>query len=208
MSRICVFGDSISWGAEDLERGGWVDRFKVYFKKTGKSNEVFNLGNPGRETGRILEYIDNECKVRLKSKRKRENIIMIQVGTNDSCFIKNEKLFTSPEKFRENIKKLIKISKKYVDKIIFVGLPPVDESKTNPIYWNPDFFHKNKYIRKYNQIIKSVCKESDVEFIDIFGEWIDSNYKKLLEDGLHPNSKGHEKIFKTVRDFLVKREII
>jgi len=30
----------------------------------------------------------------------------------------------------------------------------------------------------------------------------------LLEDGLHPNSEGHKKIFESVKEFLIKNKII
>jgi len=29
-----------------------------------------------------------------------------------------------------------------------------------------------------------------------------------LEDGLHPNAKGHEKMFQRIRDFLVENKVI
>ena len=32
--------------------------------------------------------------------------------------------------------------------------------------------------------------------------------KEDLEDGLHPNSAGHEKMFQRVKDFLIKNKII
>jgi len=208
MTRICVFGDSIPWGSDDLKKGGWVDRFKIYFKKTGKFNEVFNLGNPGRETVRLLKYIGNECKVRLGLQYKHDNIVIIQIGINDACLIKNKNTFTQPEQFRKNIQKLIDIARKYVDKIVFVGIPPVDESKTNPIYWNADAYYKNKEIKEYNKIIESVCKEKKMYFIDIYNKWIKTDYKRFLDDGLHPNSEGHQKIYSAVIDFLTKNAII
>lgn len=208
MTRICIFGDSVSWGSDDLKKGGWVDRFKIYFKKTGKFNEVFNLGNPGRETTRLLNYIDNECKARLGARYKKDNIIIIQIGINDACLVKNKKPRTSPEQFRQNIQKLIDITEKYVNKVVFIGILPVDESKVNPLYWNVDAYYKNNEIKKYNQIIKSVCKEKKAYFIETYNDWIKIDYKKLLHDGLHPNTEGHQKIYDAVIRFLNKNKII
>jgi len=34
------------------------------------------------------------------------------------------------------------------------------------------------------------------------------DYKGLLEDGLHPNSTGHKKIYEIVKGFLVENRII
>lgn len=208
MTRICVFGDSIPWGADDLEKGGWVDRFKVYFKNTGKFNEVFNLCNPGDESTRLLEYIKNECRVRLELQYKKENIVIIQIGINDACLIKNKKPFTPPTQFKKNIQKLIDITKKFVDKVVLVGITPVDESKTNPIPYNIDAYCKNNKIKEYNDIIKVVCTEKKVYFIDIYDKWVKIDYRNLLADGLHPNAKGHQKIFEIVKDFLLQNKII
>ena len=88
-----------------------------------------------------------------------------------------------------------------------MGLTPVDETKTTPIPWNTDKSYKNENIKKYERIIESVCKDKDIYFIEIFNNWTKSDYKNLLEDGLHPNSIGHQKIFEVVMDFLLKNKI-
>ena len=31
MNNICVFGDSLVWGARDLKIGGWVNRLRLWF---------------------------------------------------------------------------------------------------------------------------------------------------------------------------------
>ncbi len=77
-----------------------------------------------------------------------------------------------------------------------------------PIPWDKDKSYKNENIEKYNGIIKSICKDKNIYFIEIFEKWVVSNYKNLLEDGLHPNSDGHQKIFDIVKDFIIKNKII
>ena len=100
------------------------------------------------------------------------------------------------------------MAKKFSSKIVFVGLFPVDETKTTPIPWNRDKYYKNEYIQKYNQTLKVICKENEVYFIDLFHKFKDLNYKDLLEDGLHPNSEGHKKIFEVIKDFLIENKIV
>jgi len=34
------------------------------------------------------------------------------------------------------------------------------------------------------------------------------DYKKFLEDGVHPNSEGHQLIYSMVKDFLVKNSVL
>ncbi len=207
MTQILVFGDSIVWGAEDLEGGGWADRFKLWFKKTGKFNEVFNLGNPGDNSEWLLERMNIECAARIEEKNRERDIIIIQIGMNDSTAGKNDAM-TTPENFGSNIEKIIRLAQKYSSRAVFVGLTPANEAKTNPVSWNANVHYKNNRLKRYNEIIKSVCAKNKIRFVDICGEFVKTDYKKLLEDGLHPNSEGHEKIFGIVRDFLVKEKII
>ena len=100
------------------------------------------------------------------------------------------------------------LAKKYSSKIVFVGTAMVDESKSTPIYWNKNMYCRNEYLHQYNEIIKKVCKENKIYFVEISETFAKTDYKKLLEDGLHPNSKGHEIIFNIVKNFLLKEKII
>lgn len=168
---------------------------------------VYNLGISGDNTDGLLERFDFETKQRLDE--DEENIIIFAIGINDSQFVQSQKGFRiNPEKFRNNIKNIISLAEKYSSIICFVGLTPVDEAKTSPIPWNVDKFYKNEFIKKYDKIIKSICAKNKIRFIDIYGKFAKADYKKLLEDGLHPNSKGHKMIFEIVKDFLVKEKII
>ena len=115
---------------------------------------------------------------------------------------------TKPEKFEKNITNMIGLARKFSSRNIFLGLMPVDEKKTTPIPWRKDISYKNEYIEKYNEIIKNVCRENKIGFIDIFDKFLKNNYKKLLDDGLHPNSKGHEKIFGIVKNFIYDKKIL
>lgn len=211
MAQILVFGDSITYGAWDRE-GGWVSRLRKFLdgKRLADSDSyflVYNLGISGDNTDGLLERFEFEAKQRLDE--ENGNIIAFAIGINDSQFVQSKKSFrVIPEKFKENIQKIIRLAQRYSTKIVFVGLTPVDEAKTSPLPWNADRFYKNEYIQKYGGIVKDVCKENKICFIEISGKFMKSDYTKLLEDGLHPNSEGHKIIFEIVKDFLVKEKII
>lgn len=142
---ICIFGDSIAWGASDYEKGGWVERLRVYFGE--KYNiDIYNLGVSGDATEDLLVRVENELKVR------EPNIIVFAIGVNDTQFVHSANSNRISEgDFRNNVGKLYVIAKKFTPEIIFVGLTPVDESKTEPIPWNTDKTYtneKNKEIRQ------------------------------------------------------------
>jgi len=205
MSTICAFGDSITWGALDTEKGGWVERLKAYLLES--DNDVYNLGVSGDKTPHILERFEIETKARVE---EGEDVILVfAIGINDSYFIQSKNDFmTPPDNFKRNIQEIIERAQKISSKIIFIGLTPVDESKTRPIPWDTDKFFKNENIEKYNEITRAACEEKKVHFVEIFNNWIKSDYQDMLEDGLHPNSKGHQKIFETVKDYLIQNKLI
>ncbi|HLC55730.1 MAG TPA: SGNH/GDSL hydrolase family protein [Candidatus Nanoarchaeia archaeon] len=214
MTQILVFGDSISYGAWDIE-GGWVQRLRRYLDKiTIKSDNkyyiIYNLGVSGDTTKNLLERFEFETKQRLNDKDKNEEVIFIfAIGGNDCFYINAKKNFlVKKEEFIKNIKKLIKLSKSMSSKIVFVGLNPTDEIRSAKLPWHKGISYKNENIKEYNSRINNICKENKVNFIDIYDKLIKVNYKSLMEDGSHPNTKGHKLMFEIIKDYLVKNKIL
>ena len=208
MANILVFGDSIGQGYYDKE-GGWVDRLKRHFleqeivHKWEQSVNVFNLSISGDSIKEILSRLENEINPR--SWKEHKTITIFAVGVNDSeIILKNKKHLLSIRSFTQNLNKLIKLSKKFSDKIIFIGLTPVDESKVNPIPWNIEKAYINKEIKIYDKIIQDICRNNNLPYIYLFNKLT----KKNLFDGAHPNTKGHEIIFETVKNFLEEKKYI
>lgn len=203
MTRILIFGDSIAHGHCDPE-GGWAIRLKNYCEKETLHSKTFNysvyeLGISAETTKTLLNRLEFEIHQRLKE--NNDVIFVFEIGLNDTFLV-------DKQEFENNLLKIIKIAEKYSSKIIFLGLTPVDESKTKPVYWNNKAFYFNKKIIQYNNIVKKLCKNKKIFFIEIYDIFNNKNYKSLLEDGLHPNTNGHELIFITVNNFLIKSKII
>ncbi len=146
MVRILIFGDSIAYGACDKE-GGWVQRLRKFFDENYEDYLIYNLSISGDTTEELIKRFEFEAKQRLKE--KDETIIIFAIGINDSQFVHSKnKNRIALEKFKENLRKLIQLAKKFSSKIIFVGLTPVDETKTTPIIWDINKLYKNEYIQK------------------------------------------------------------
>lgn len=215
MTQIYVFGDSVGYGAWDKE-GGWVARLRKFLDKismSGKGNLYYMLYNEsisGNNTWDLLERFEFEIKQRLRE-RDRDDIIIFAIGGNDSRYLnKKENLQTTSEQFRENIEKLIKLARKITLKIVFVGITPLDESRTTPISWSPTKYYLMELVVRNNKILREVCKKNKILFIDVFERFLKTNYKKnlLYKDGLHPSTEGHKLIFDVVKDLLIKNKII
>lgn len=188
--NILIFGDSITWGAYDPEQGGWATRLRNYFEAKDNDIDVYNLGISGDTTADLLERIEIEAKSR------EPNLIVFAIGINDAQFIHSTNdLRVSPDEFQQNLAKLFSIGKKFTDKVVFVGLTRVDESKTTPIPWNTDKSYTNENIERVDNAIKKFCEDNKLKFIPM--ESVVGNDD--LIDGLHPNTEGHVKIFERMK---------
>lgn len=196
---INIFGDSITWGAFDSE-GGWADRLKRdLMKNTDDYSEVYNLGISGDNTDELLKRFKFENEVR------EPDMIIIAIGINDAYYINSKDNSNVPiGRFESNLMEIINQSKEFTDEIIFIGLTKVDESKVSPIPWSPTKYYNNNNVEIYNAKIKELCEKNKLLFI----EMLDLLKNEDLEDGLHPNSAGHEKMFLQIKDFLVEKKVI
>lgn len=189
--NICVFGDSITYGAYDPINGGWVNLLRNYFEKKFEGEvETYNLGISGDTTEGLLKRMENELIPR------EPEIIVVSIGINDTQYIysQNDYLVTF-DQFQKNIKDIWEIAKKFTSKIIFLGLTAVDERKTTPISWNTDKAYKNERVEIFNKFIRDFCHKNHLPFIEVNNLLSEQD----LDDGLHPNTKGHQKIFEKVR---------
>jgi len=195
--RICVFGDSLVSSEYYQKYDNWVTILLKYVSKLNKNNLVYNQGISGETTTGLLKRIDIELKAR------NPNIIIIHIGSNDANLTKG-KIQTPEKEFISNYKNIILLSKKYTKNIIITGLTPCDESKTRPTIWSKNEFVLNENIKRYNDIIKIICKKENILFLDLFDDFKNQkNYILLLvkEDGIHLNKKGNEFFAKKVIDF-------
>lgn len=211
MTRILVFGASTTYGCWD-KQGGWVVRLRKYLEEQAGDGrpeyQVYNLGISGATSADILRRIDFETKQRL-GRWKKDIITLISAGSNDSEYLRDQKRSQIVlSESMKNIKKCLEIAKKYSHHVLFVGLTPMDEDKTDPIAWNSNESFFNKDLERYTQAIKDLCRQENVYYIDLWSSFIKTDYQKLFTDGVHPNSDGHQNIFEAVKDFLIKSKII
>lgn len=197
--RVLVFGASTAQGFWD-SRGGWVDRLKDYYDElqmrdfTTEQPQVMNLGVSGDSSQDVLERIGPEAGAR---KNEKGIAIIVQVGSNNAAVV-NGRTRSTTEKYQEQLAKIIDESKKLTDKFLLVGLPAVDEAKTNPIAW-VDWYFKNDNIERFEAAAKSAAERAGVTFVPIFEHF---EQGMIAQDGLHPNDAGHQLIFELVQPHL------
>ncbi len=189
--RILVFGASITYGAWDTE-GGWVDRLKrkLHLETVDsggiKRIQLLNLGVGGDTATKILERLEREIEVRQSS--SWPFAFVISLGTNDSRITEGKEEMTTGQ-FESEINRIITITKKFSDKILFLGPPPLGKSKV--LFKNYEY--SDERIKTYEARMKNVVDSSGFRFLSIRPMLEKSDISNLFVwDNLHLNDKGHK----------------
>lgn len=178
MSHYIIFGDSIGCGEGDPQ-GGWA-------KLLGEKYSVKNLSIDGATTNDYLKNFPADID--------KNSTLIIALGVNDSAWV-------PLEKYKNNLLQLIKLGKKYTDKIILISPAPIDQVKADPVPWAPEISYKTDLVQQYSEVMKAVAARKKVKFINLFNN-LRSDYIHCLDDGVHPNHAGHQMIFEIINQYL------
>lgn len=173
-----VFGDSIAYGLGDGRYGGFVNRLKKRMDKRKYGNFVYNLGIPGQTSKDIFQRVEEEITSRYNG---YDNLILIfSVGIKDAIALNAEREYIN--NFNDTIDGIIHIAKKYTPNVYFLGILPVDyDIRTE---------YNSESVFEIDGNIRRICNDNRVNYLKM-KEVIEL---KDLTDGLHPNTKGHQKI--------------
>jgi acyl-CoA thioesterase-1 len=211
MPKIFIFGDSLPYGKWDTEVCGWASRLRRFLDEKVMAGsgyyETFNFGVPGDFSRGLLERFESDMRPRFRD--GDDIVIIFQIGINDTQFqSQSGKLRTEQKEFRENIERLIGIAQKYTSKVAVIGMAPINEEQALEVPWYRDDYYRNKWINEYNEILRAVAKEKGAHFLELLEKLNDKRYFDNLVDGIHPNAKGHEWLFRIVRDFLIEKRFL
>lgn len=205
--RILVFGDSISGGAFDDESGGWVGRLaSSEYKKftSGDWCTVIDASVSGDTSTDMLNRIESEVRARMWPNEK--HVVVLAVGLNDTYFHKGI-IKTELETFSQNISKCIDIANALVNRVLILGLTPIDDLQTQPIYWDSDLVWKKDTTQEYEDVLKQISDDKSTTYISLGGLFGDTP-EIFLPDGLHPNAEGHRLIFERVKSVLEEEGVL
>ncbi len=196
MKYIYLFGDSITFGMGGSIQGGWVTRLDTILANKAKA---VNFGIPGDTSKDLVEKFKNQIF------EVNPDVIVFAIGVNDSQYLTHEgNTLVSLEDFKKNIKELLQMAKKITNKIVFVGLTNVDETKVSPVPNNSLIHFYNKNIKLFDSEIKKVSIKNNVHFVSLLKLLSNSD----LIDGLHPNDIGYKKIAQKIGSFIAQKNII
>lgn len=173
---VCVSGDSIAAGLGDAA-GGWASRLMDYLMGKYPGSSVGNYSLSGATMGVVKDNYDSSCG------SQSADISILAAGINDSSHS------VPLEVFNKNLTALYEKAKAASPKVILVGLTDVDEERLNGLNY------RNESIAAYDDVIMAFAQERGVEYVQMRG-LLDRT--DLSDDGVHPNEKGHEKMFQKI----------
>lgn len=187
--EIGIWGDSIIYGAGDTMALGWVGRLRKLLEKD-EDISVYNFGVCGDTTNDLAK------RFLVEADSIKPNVVIFAIGINDSKYPVGETASNVPlESYKQNMRELVKLARKYTDKIHIVGATKVDETSMR----ESGTRFVNDTIQSYNNFLKEFSESEGLLYVDVF-DVLDIHTD--LDDGLHPNAQGYEKLFNTIQEFV------
>jgi len=212
MPHLYIFGDSITWGAWDLQGGGWVQRLRSTIDHYQLANEhfwmpLYNLGISGDTSVGVAGRLPTEIATRFNS--TDGCVVIIAIGINDSSVrLSKDAHSVTPEEYRTNLQKIVRAARMYTEKIFLVGLTPVQASRLSPAPWGEPVTYPLSRAREFNAVLGTVAKAEGAGLIEIWEDWMQRDLSDLFTDGLHPNENGHTLLFHSVLNRLIAAGVL
>ncbi len=199
--KILCFGDSITYGESDPVHGGWADRIKRDFQlqfenATRQKIVLYNLGVGGETSDGLVKRFKAELTARRI--KGQPAFVLFSYGANDIVIHKKTNIV--PLKyFLANIASCIDICVDNDISYALLGLLPIDE-KIDGVLNQHDKLRFKKDIALYDTALGRLAIEKGCPFVNLLGLFDKELGQQLLtDDGLHPNTLGHELIYKQVK---------
>lgn len=169
----------------------------------GDWKELYNLGVVGATTSSVVKRLSYEIEAR----RFQEDpyVFVMAVGLNDTQFA-GEEFMATPEQYKDELDVLINGARHYSNKLLFVGLTPVDDELCNPWLHSPTAVSfKNERVLDFEEVLRKTSLSEGIPHVQVFEKFqAEQQNQELLADGLHPNEAGHQFIADLVKPELDK----
>ena len=218
MNRVCIFGDSIAKGVVMDANNKYVflkDSF-VSLIQRAYSFAVENFARFGCTIERGCSMVD-KCSDEIST----SDVTVLEFGGNDCDFDWSavaadpslpHECKTPLDKFTKTYEDLVKHVRSLKSRPVIMSLPPIDAERyfahiskglnsDNILKFIGDVQHIARWQEMYNIAVLNIAKKCDVEVLDTRTAFLPRpDFRDYIcEDGIHPNAKGHELIYSTLR---------
>ncbi|MFJ5721232.1 GDSL-type esterase/lipase family protein [Streptomyces sp. NPDC093149] len=189
-----VTGDSITHGA--LHTNGWrsypehwTERVRWELGKPKNRDFVIDSGVSGATSAELVARFGERVTA------FSPKVVSIMIGTNDIATAG-----LGPEVYRANLVSLVRSVR------ALPGAPVPVLQSPNPV--DPAKWPGRVGLSQYAQVMGEVAAQEGVVFVDHYTDWLSGNGGQvplpLLDDGLHPNERGHHRLaLKMIEDLRV-----
>lgn len=216
--NFCIFGDSVGKGVVLTDTGRYASGSPDINSLTGRDDITLkNYSRFGFVTEKTLWLIE-KCGDEIAT----SDAVFIEVGGNDCDFDwqsisetpdEEHLCKTPPALFEKIYTELLKKAKAFGKKVFALNLPPIVAARyfknisqragvcaENVLKWLGSVETIYRYQEMYSIMVEKIARAVDVALIDIRSAFLsDHHYENFIcEDGIHPNSKGYELIYKSV----------
>lgn len=178
--KLVVIGDSITEGFGVKRELAYPSVLQQKIEKAHKNWRVINSGISGSTSASALSRVTWHLK-------QKPDLIVLALGANDGLRGSDVKAM------EENLNKAVEAAKKAGVKVILAGI------KVPPNYGAA-------YASAFEAVFPRVAQKNDVPLIPFLLEKVGGDQSLNLEDGIHPNEKGHaiiaETVYQAIRKFL------
>lgn len=200
VKSIGIIGDSIAHGYYDEENLGWFARLGKKILKNHVETYLFsNMSQSGDNVA------DTANRATFEVLSRHFDLILVNTGIND---LRRRKDSNMQLDFSEGARvmywnKLLDILALTKAKIVVLDLIPVVEKRYTE---QASLVRYNSDVERYNQIIKEICKQRNINFFARYDKWKNSDI--LYKDATHPNSEGHQIMAEQVYEYLEKNNLL
>lgn len=166
--HILAFGDSLTAGYGLAPSESFAARLEQRLHSKGRTVRVTNAGLSGDTSA--------GARGRLPwSLQDRPDLVILELGANDGL------RGLDPGRMRENLQAMIELSKKAGARVILAGMRA-------PVNWGP------AYQKEFDAVFPELADEHGLALYPFFLEGVLTSTSLVLDDGLHPNARGVDRI--------------
>jgi acyl-CoA thioesterase I len=168
--KIVAFGDSLTAGYGVKLEESYPAQLESYLREENPNIAVVNMGVSGETTTGGLDRVDFVIS-------QNPNLVLLGLGANDML------RSTSPDLTKANLEKMILAFKEKNIPVVLLGM----EAQVTSGF---------AYKKKFDVIYKDLAKKYDLALVPFFLENVVLVKSLNIDDGIHPNKAGYEKIVK------------
>lgn len=176
-TEIICLGDSLTAGYGIEKDKAYPKLLEIKLKAKGKDVKVLNGGVSGSTTA------SGKTRLNWFLKKAKPKILILALGANDG--LRGLKLASS----EKNLEEIITLAKSRDIQVLLAGmqLPPN---------------YGEDYTKAFRSMYSNLKKKHDLPIIPFLLKGVGGKKELNIEDGIHPNEKGHEVIANTVLEYL------